>query len=125
MSKVLIVDDSIMSRNLLKNLLLEAGHNVVGEAVDGEKGFKMYLELKPDVVTMDITMPNMNGIDSLKKIIKHDPRAKVIMITALGQANKILEALSNGAKNYVTKPFESKKVLTAINEVLEEAGYFV
>lgn len=118
MARILIVDDSIVARNNLKTILAGADHDIVAEASDGEAGFEKYTELKPDLVTMDITMPNLNGIECLKKIVATDPEAKVMMVSALGQGGKILEALNAGAKHYITKPFEADKVLEAISEVL-------
>lgn len=118
MARILIVDDSIVARNNLKTILKQARHTVVAEATDGESGFVKFAELRPDLVTMDITMPNLNGIECLKKIVETDPEARVMMISALGQGAKILEALNAGAKHYITKPFEAEKVLEAVNEVL-------
>jgi two-component system chemotaxis response regulator CheY len=120
MAKILIVDDSIVSRNNLKNILLGAEHEVVGEAVDGEDGVEKYLSLRPDLVTMDITMPKLNGIECLKEILCRDPQAKVMMISALGQGAKILEAVNCGARHYITKPFEADKVLEAVSELMSE-----
>jgi two-component system chemotaxis response regulator CheY len=119
MRRVLIVDDSIMARNSLKEILLSAGYEVVGEAVNGEDGVSQYESLRPDVVSLDITMPKLNGIECLKRIVAMDEEARVIMISALGQGAKILEALNNGARHYVTKPFEADKVLEAFDEVLD------
>lgn len=118
MAKILIVDDSVVSRNNLKTILKQGGHEVIGEAGDGQDAYEKYLHLRPELVTMDITMPKVNGIESLKMIVGRDPRARVVMISALGQGTKILEALSSGAKHYVTKPFESGKVLDAVKETL-------
>jgi len=120
MAKILIVDDSIVSRNNLKNILLGASHEVVGEAVDGEDGLEKYLALRPDLVTMDITMPKLNGIECLKEILSRDPQARVMMISALGQGAKILEAVNSGARHYITKPFETDKVLEAVTELMRE-----
>lgn len=119
MARILIVDDSLMSRKTLKQIFSEDGrHQIVGEALDGQQGYEQFMKLRPDIVTMDITMPKMDGIQSLQKIVQHSPKANVVMISALGQASKIMEALNAGAKNYVTKPFEAKKVLCAVDEVL-------
>lgn len=121
MAKILIVDDSSVSRKKLKTILETENHIIVGEAGDGNEALKKFKELNPDLVTMDITMPNMNGIETLKKIIEIAPKAKVIMITALGQGSKILEALNSGATNYITKPFEEENVLRSIEDALNEA----
>lgn len=118
MARILIVDDSLMSRTNLKEILQTKNHEIVMEASNGEEACRIYSELEPDLVTMDITMPVMNGIEALKKIMEKHPDARVIMITALGQASKVLEALNNGARHYITKPYEAKKVLSVIDEVL-------
>lgn len=120
MAKILIVDDSRTSRKLMRNLLEEGGHEVVGEAKDGEEGYLLYKELKPDLVTMDITMPKMDGIESLSLIRKSDEHAKVMMITAAGQQEKMLAAIKRGASEFITKPFEAEIVLKSIAEVLNK-----
>ena len=117
MAKVLITDDSRFMRDNLRSILQAAGHEIVGEAPNGKEAVSMYDRLHPDLVTMDITMPIMNGLDALKEIIAHDSRASVIMVTAIGKPEKVLEALNAGAKSYITKPFEKDKVLEAINEL--------
>lgn len=121
MAKILIVDDSSVSRKKLKEILEAGNHIVIGEARDGNEALKRFEELNPDLVTMDITMPNMDGIEALKNIMEKHEEAKVIMITALGQGSKILEALNNGAKNYIAKPFEEEIVLRSIEDALSEA----
>jgi two-component system chemotaxis response regulator CheY len=93
---------------------------VVGEAVDGLDGVKKYEELKPDVVTMDITMPKLDGIDAVSEIVKIDPKAKVIMVTAAGQKTNIVEALKRGAADFIQKPFEDAAILSLIDKVMEE-----
>lgn len=118
MARILIVDDSIVARNNLKTILSQAKHEIVGEAADGEDGFSKFAQLNPDVVTMDITMPRLNGIDCLKKIMAKNPTARVMMVSALGQGAKVLEALNAGAKHYVTKPFEADKVLDAVKDLM-------
>lgn len=120
MARILIVDDSIVSRSNLKTILCDGRHDVVGEAVNGEDGVEKYLSLRPDMVTMDITMPKLNGIECLKQILSHDPQARVMMISALGQGAKILEAINSGARHYITKPYEPEKVLEAVSELLSE-----
>ena len=106
MSKVLMVDDSRMSRKMLREILEKAGYEVAGEASNGVEGLEQYKSLKPDVVTMDITMPEMDGIACLTEIKKENPDAKVIMVTAAGQKGNVVEALKSGAYEFVTKPFE-------------------
>ncbi len=114
MKSVLIVDDSRTSRRFLTDILERGGYNVVGEAVNGQEGYNQYVKLKPDIVTMDITMPQMDGIESLKLIKKTDPDAKVIMITAAGQKEKMMEALKIGAVEFISKPFAEEAVLDAL-----------
>lgn len=120
MAKILIVDDSRTSRKILRGILEEFGYEVIDEADNGEVGYLKYKELKPDIVTMDITMPKMDGIESLK-IIKHlDASAKVIMITAAGQKDKMMEAIKSGASEFVTKPFDKDEIKKAVDEVLSK-----
>ena len=118
MARILIVDDSIVMRRNLRSLLEEAGHTIVGESIDGQQAYFDYRRTKPDLVTMDITMPKVDGIDALKNIIDNFPSANIIMISALDQKAKVFSALRNGAKHYIIKPIESKKVLSVINEVI-------
>lgn len=114
---VLLVDDSKMSRKVLKNILEEEGYSVIAEAGDGLEALEAYKKYSPDLVTLDITMPNMDGIEALKQILSFNPDAKVIMITAAGQQNKLIQALKYGAKKFITKPFEKEEVINSINEV--------
>lgn len=119
MANILIIDDSKTSRKVLKNLLQTDGHQIVAEAVNGEDGIKKFIEFKPDVVTMDITMPVMDGIEALKKIREIDSQAKVVMVTAAGQANKMYEAVKYGASEFLAKPFEPEQISEIINRILE------
>lgn len=114
MKSVLIVDDSRTSRRFLSDILERAGYKIVGEAVNGQEGFDEYVKLRPDIVTMDITMPVMDGIDALKLIKRNNPDAKVVMITAAGQKEKMMEALKIGAVEFVSKPFIEEAVLDAL-----------
>lgn len=118
MAKILIVDDSIVMRKNLKYILTSHNHTIIGEAVNGKQAVNMYANLKPDLVTMDISMPVMQGIDAVKEIIKDFPEAKIIVISALNQKHMIFEALKNGAKHYIIKPIEADKVINIVNEVL-------
>ncbi|NJE53928.1 response regulator [Thermococcus sp. 21S9] len=118
MARVLVVDDAAFMRMLLKKILTQGGHQVVGEASNGKEAVEKYKELKPDVVTMDIVMPEMDGITAVREIKKIDPNAKIIMITAVGQESKVMEALKAGASGYIVKPFQAPKVLEEINRVL-------
>lgn len=115
-NSILIVDDSRTSRKILRGLLEANGYTVVGEAQDGEEAVAMYDSLKPQLVTMDITMPKLDGIGALKEIMAKDSSAKVVMITAAGQQSKVVEALKSGAKQFVTKPFDKDEVLKSIKE---------
>lgn len=117
MSKILIVDDSRTSRKILRTLLEEAGHEIVAEAENGQDGVDKYKELKPDVTTLDITMPVMDGLEALKLIKEFDKSAKVIMVTAAGQQNKMVEAIKVGASEFVTKPFEKENILKLIDKM--------
>lgn len=119
MAKLLIVDDSLMSRRKLRTILESANHEIIGEACDGAEAFEKYEALSPDLVTMDITMPNVDGITVLKKIKEYHSDAKVVMITALGKGDKILEALNAGAKNYITKPYEDDQIIQSIEDALK------
>ncbi|BAA29570.1 response regulator [Pyrococcus horikoshii] len=118
MARVLVVDDAAFMRMLLKKILTQAGHEVVGEASNGKEAVEKYKQLKPDLVTMDIVMPEMDGITAVKEIMKIDPNAKIIMITAVGQEAKVMEALKSGAKGYIVKPFQAQKVIEEVNRVL-------
>lgn len=117
-TRVLIVDDAKFMRHMIKNILADLGYEIVGEAEDGSEACEMYKSLSPDVVTMDIVMPKTNGIDALKEIRAHDPKAKVIMISAIDQREPLMEALKLGAVDYVVKPFEKERVEEAMHRVL-------
>ncbi len=115
--KVLVIDDAEIARNILKRHLTKAGHEIIGEAVDGEAGVFEYKRLKPDLVTMDISMPNMDGIECLKSIIEVDGAANVIICSALDQKAMIILALKFGAKGYITKPIDEQRLNTAIKKI--------
>jgi len=121
MATVLVVDDSRIIRNGVKNVLEKLGHTVVGEAENGYDGVKLYKELYPDVVTMDITMPAVsgvkNGIDAVKHIIEFDEFAKIIMITAHGEEQKVMQSIKNGATGYILKPITRDKVRDSVKRV--------
>ncbi|WP_022769672.1 response regulator [Butyrivibrio sp. NC2007] len=114
MKNVLIVDDSRTSRRILKDILERAGYNIVGEAINGKEGVEFYAKLLPDIVTMDITMPEMDGIEALRQIKKDFPDSKVVMITAAGQKDKMMEAVKLGATEFVSKPFVEETVIEAL-----------
>ncbi len=118
MAKILLVDDSKTSRKILRGILEENGHEVIGEAVNGEDGVEKFKELHPDITTMDITMPVMDGLDALKQIMEFDKNAKVVMVTAAGQKTKMVDAIKYGAAEFLAKPFESAQIIEIINKVL-------
>ncbi|GAB6933473.1 response regulator [Calditerricola satsumensis] len=117
-ARVLVVDDAAFMRMMIKEILTKNGYTVVGEASDGHQAVALYKELQPDVVTMDITMPEMDGIAALKEIKKIDPNAKVIMCSAMGQQAMVIDAIQAGAKDFVVKPFQADRVLEALRKVL-------
>lgn len=118
MARILIVDDAKFMRMTLSNILLKGNHEVVGEAENGKEAITLFNQLQPDLVTMDITMPEMNGIEALKEIKQNHASAKVIMCSAMGQQKMVVEAIESGAKDFIVKPFEENRVLEAINRVL-------
>jgi two-component system chemotaxis response regulator CheY len=117
MAKILIVDDAEFLRMRISKMLVGDGYEVI-EAENGAKAVEMYQSEKPDMVLMDITMPEMDGLTALKTIRGKDPRAKVVMLTALGQESVVLEAIKAGAKDFVVKPFERERILGAISKLL-------
>ncbi|HOO79736.1 MAG TPA: response regulator [Lachnospiraceae bacterium] len=119
MAKILIVDDSRTSRKILREILEEAGLEVIGEAVNGKEGVELFETLQPDIVTLDITMPIMDGVEALKEIMKIDRTAKVIMVTAAGQKGNVVEALKMGAYEFVTKPYEEDVIIDVINKAMK------
>jgi two-component system chemotaxis response regulator CheY len=110
MAKVLIIDDSVTARRVLKNILTEYGHEVVGESSNGQDGYEKYIKLKPDVVTLDITMPVLDGLGALDKIMTFDSNANVVMITAAGQKEKMVKAIELGATEFIQKPFRPQQI---------------
>jgi two-component system chemotaxis response regulator CheY len=118
MPKVLIVDDAAFMRMMIKDILVKNGFTIAGEAPNGVKAIEIYKAEKPDVVTMDITMPEMDGIQALKEIRTFDPAAKIIMCSAMGQQAMVMEAIKSGARDFIVKPFQSERVLEAIKKVL-------
>ncbi len=118
MATILVVDDAAFMRMMLRDILQKEGHLVVGEAANGEEAIKKYKELKPDIVTMDITMPKMDGIGGVTGIRKNDPNAKVIMVSAMGQQQMVVDAIQAGADDFIVKPLQAERVIMAINKVL-------
>lgn len=121
MEKVMIVDDSKTSRRVLRTILESYEYEVVGEAANGKEAVELYREVKPEVVTMDVTMPEMDGLEALELIMKEDAGAKVIMVTAAAQKNKMLDAIKLGAVDFIQKPFEAEQIVSIINKVCSES----
>ena len=119
-ARILIVDESLFMRRMLRKILTEAGYDVAGEASDGASAIQRYREIKPDLVTMDIVLPDveMNGIETLKWLTKIDPEAKIVMVSAVGYEELINEVLSVGAKDFVVKPFKHDVLIKTIQRVL-------
>ncbi len=115
---ILICDDAAFMRMMIKDILSKNGYNVVGEAENGLKAVEKYKEVSPDLVLMDITMPEMDGIQALKEIVKVNPAAKVIMCSAMGQQAMVIESIQAGAKDFIVKPFQAERVLEAVKKVV-------
>ena len=118
MARVLVVDDAAFMRKMLSDALAKGGHQVIGEAANGVEAVDRFKELRPDVTTLDITMPEKDGISALKEILTIDPGARIVMCSALGQETKVLESIKLGAKDFVVKPFQPDRVLSAIDKAL-------
>ncbi|MFX3622744.1 MAG: response regulator [Ectobacillus sp.] len=116
--KILVVDDAMFMRTMIKNLLKgNTDFEVIGEAQNGIEAIQKYRELQPDIVTLDITMPEMDGLEALKEIMKIDPNATVVICSAMGQQAMVLEAIKNGAKDFIVKPFQADRVIEALTKV--------
>jgi two-component system, chemotaxis family, chemotaxis protein CheY len=118
MARVLVVDDAAFMRKMVSDALTKGGHEVVGEGANGVEALERYQELRPDVTTLDITMPEKDGLAALKDILSFDPTARVVMCSALGQESKVLESIKAGAKDFVVKPFQADRVLDAVGKAL-------
>lgn len=118
MPRILITDDAAFMRMMLKDILTKGGYEIVGEAANGNESFEKYQQFKPDLVTMDITMPQCDGITALKQIMAADPSAKVIMCSAMGQQAMVIESIQSGAKDFVVKPFQPQRVLEAVKKLI-------
>ncbi len=121
-NRILLVDDAAFMRMMLKQLLSKNGYEVVGEAENGAKGIEKYLELKPDLTLMDVTMPEMDGISAVREIKKLDENARVVMVTAMGQQAMVISAIEAGAWDFVVKPFKPERVLEAVQKALMQTG---
>ena len=118
MPSVLIADDAAFMRMMIKNILTEAGYDIVGEAENGAVAVAKYRELSPDLTTMDITMPEMDGLAALKEIRGADPSARVVMCSAMGQQSMVIESIQAGARDFIVKPFQPDRVLEAVTKAL-------
>ena len=115
--RVMIVDDALFMRNMLKDICVRAGFEVVAEADNGEVALELYREHRPELVTMDIVMPRRSGIEALQDIMAEDPQARVVMVSALGQDSLVLEAVEAGARDFIVKPFKEEKVIDVIRRI--------
>lgn len=118
MAKIMLVDDAAFMRMMIKNALTKSGYNDFVEAQDGTEAVKKYEEEKPDMVIMDITMPNMDGLQALKKIKEGDAAAKVVMCTAMGQESMVVDAIKSGAKDFIVKPFNAERITQTVKSIL-------
>lgn len=119
MANVMIVDDAAFMRMMLKDILSKNGFTVVGEAENGSMAVEKYMELQPDLTIMDITMPEMDGLQAVKEIRKRDGKARIIMCSAMGQQSMVIEAIQSGAKDFVVKPFQADRVIEAVSKALK------
>ncbi|MCL6453473.1 MAG: response regulator [Alicyclobacillus sp.] len=118
-TRVLVVDDAAFMRMMLRDILVKNGYEVVGEASDGLQAVERYRDLMPDVVTMDITMPELDGIGALKQIRQINPNAKVIMCSAMGQQSMVIDAIQAGARDFIVKPFQAERVVEALRKAVQ------
>ncbi|QMV43114.1 response regulator [Cohnella cholangitidis] len=118
MAKIMVVDDAAFLRAMLKDILVKAGHEVVFEASNGQEAVEKYKSVRPDLVTMDITMPVMEGVEAVKEIRKMDPSARIVMCSAMGQRNLIIDAIKSGAKDFIVKPFQANRVVEAVENAI-------
>ena len=118
MAKILIVDDAAIMRMMIKDILTKNGYEVVAEAANGVEAVELYKSHQPDLVTMDITMPEMDGIEAVKQIKAVNPAAKVIMCSAMGQQSMVMDAIKAGANDFIVKPFQADRVLEAVKKIV-------
>ncbi|MFX1236608.1 MAG: response regulator [Promethearchaeota archaeon] len=119
--RVLIVDDAQFTRNILKNIMNKTGFvEIVGEGSNGKEGVELYKKLKPDMVTMDLVMPEKGGIETIEEILKIDPKALIVVVSALGQEALVLEAAKKGAKDFIQKPFKTEQILEVLERILNK-----
>lgn len=117
--RVLIVDDAAFMRMIIKDILSDNDYDVIGEAENGIEAVDLYNEVMPDLVIMDITMPEMDGIEAVREIVKQDRSAKIIMCSAMGQQEMVIESIEAGAQDFIVKPFQSERVIEAVRKVME------
>ncbi|UKS27103.1 response regulator [Paenibacillus sp. HWE-109] len=117
-NRIIIVDDAAFMRAILKDVLISLGYEVAGEASNGQEAVQLYKRIKPDLVTMDITMPEMDGITALKEIISYNPEARVIMCSAMGQQKMVVDSIQAGAKDFVVKPYNKERIAEAVERIL-------
>ena len=122
MAKVLIVDDAAFMRMTIRQMLEKGGHETIGEAENGVEAVKKFIELKPDVVLLDITMPEMNGVEALKRIKELDSKARVIICSAMGQQAMVANAIQYGAKDFIVKPFEQDRLIASVDKVMSRGN---
>lgn len=115
---ILVVDDAAFMRMMIKDVLTKNGYTILGEAENGQKAIEKYKELTPDLVIMDITMPEVDGIQAVKEIKKIDPNAKIVMCSAMGQQAMVIESIQAGARDFIVKPFQADRVIEAVKKVL-------
>lgn len=123
MANILIVDDALFMRKILSDILSEEGHKIVGEAENAKEAIELYKKLKPDIVTMDIIMPEIDGINALKaikQILKSDKDAKIVIVSAMGQQDMVVESIQAGAKDFVVKPFQRSRITESIARILRD-----
>jgi len=120
--RILIADDALFMRNMLRDIFVKAGYQIVGEASNGVEAVEKYHELQPDLVTMDIVMPLKSGIEALQQITREDPDARIVMCSALGQEALVIEAVQAGAKDFIVKPFKEERVLDVVRRVTRSQG---
>ena len=118
MATVLVIDDAAFMRLMLKDILVEAGHRVIGEGENGNEAVELYAKLKPDLVTLDVVMPNKTGLAAAEEILARDPRARIIMVSSVGQEEIARQALKMGVKAYLLKPFQPNEVKARVTEIL-------
>lgn len=119
--RVLIVDDAQFTRNILKNIMSKTGYvEIVGEGSNGKEGIELFKKLKPDMITMDLVMPEKGGIETIEEILKIDPKALIVVVSALGQEALVLEAAKKGAKDFIQKPFKTEQILEVLDRILKK-----